>query len=923
MRVPALWLGIAASVLLAPLAAADEKDAEAYRVAGIRLLDQGHVGEAIVQLQNAVENDPQNASGHYYLGVARLKIGELWSAELELHAARALHFDDDKVVTALLDLFLLGERYQQLLNEIPAGNRPAELEGRVRLSRGTAYYALKRVTEAEQSFKEALALASQPGPALVGLARLKAESGNLLAARTMVEQALAADPKAPEAWVLSGRLHLVGGQRDNARQDFDRAVELSPRYVPARLARASGLIDDNDFVRAEADLAAVFAASPKNLIGRYLQALILARKGDYIAAEQALLELGDLIGAYPPALFLFSKINIARNRLDVAEENLRRYLEEQSDDSAGIATLASILLKRGKTAQAIELLEPAVVRDPSDIQLLALLSDAYSTTNQVAKANGLLDRISTLAPRDASVHSELATRRMRIGRLDVAILDLQRAAELSPDSSNVGVLLVLSYLKANRLDEALGAAERLKAEYPEDPAPEDLLGMVLRRREGPAAARPHFEAALAMRPAFTSAALHLAEVDVAEKRMTDAAGLYAEVLKREPANGQALEGTAELSLAEGRTADAIAALEKVRAADAVAIGPRLRLVDLYLAGISPVKAMAVARELETIAPQDSRVLEALARTHFANKLDSAAVYLRRLADLNPRSPIPLLNLARVLHSTNDDVNALEALRRAMSVRRDDPQVQQELISFAIKADLVDPAIKIIDELLAKDRGDSSLETLAYGLLSAAGRDNEAAVRYARALASREAIPMPDGTAPPRPRLDTPDEIVAVFRGWLSRHREDTKSRLVLGDYLLNMKKYDEATVAFEQVRAAEPNNVIVLNNLAWLYQVKGDGRAIQVASEAYRLAPGIPEIADTYGWALVVFGDNERGLAVLRHLADAPSATPASRYHLAVALKNAGRPAEARRELEKVLASQTPFGDRDKAQQLMAELNGG
>ena len=58
------------------------------------------------------------------------------------------------------------------------------------------------------------------------------------------------------------------------------------------------------------------------------------------------------------------------------------------------------------------------------------------------------------------------------------------------------------------------------------------------------------------------------------------------------------------------------------------------------------------------------------------------------------------------------------------------------------------------------------------------------------------------------------------------------------------------------------------------------------------------DIADTLAWILVQNGQNPRGLELLETAAAAPSAPLEVRYHLAVALKNAGRIQDARRTLE-------------------------
>ena len=62
----------------------------------------------------------------------------------------------------------------------------------------------------------------------------------------------------------------------------------------------------------------------------------------------------------------------------------------------------------------------------------------------------------------------------------------------------------------------------------------------------------------------------------------------------------------------------------------------------------------------------------------------------------------------------------------------------------------------------------------------------------------------------------------------------------------------------------EPDNVALLNNLAWALSELNDPGALGYAERAYRLAPGVAEVANTYGWILVQRGDAVQGVELLR-----------------------------------------------------------
>jgi cellulose synthase operon protein C len=67
-------------------------------------------------------------------------------------------------------------------------------------------------------------------------------------------------------------------------------------------------------------------------------------------------------------------------------------------------------------------------------------------------------------------------------------------------------------------------------------------------------------------------------------------------------------------------------------------------------------------------------------------------------------------------------------------------------------------------------------------------------------------------------------------------------------------------------------------------------------------------------------GENARGLTLLESAAAAPDAPLEMRYHLAVALKNAGRADEARRTLAALVATGRTFDGRADAEALLKAL---
>jgi predicted Zn-dependent protease len=102
-----------------------------------------------------------------------------------------------------------------------------------------------------------------------------------------------------------------------------------------------------------------------------------------------------------------------------------------------------------------------------------------------------------------------------------------------------------------------------------------------------------------------------------------------------------------------------------------------------------------------------------------------------------------------------------------------------------------------------------------------------------------------------------------------------------GKYVLALEQYG-------LVLEREPNDAVVLNNVAWTMNKLKDPSAARYAERAYALKPGDGAVADTWGQILVESGDLNRGLEILQKGVAAAPSYRELRFHLAQALAKSG-----------------------------------
>jgi Flp pilus assembly protein TadD len=164
------------------------------------------------------------------------------------------------------------------------------------------------------------------------------------------------------------------------------------------------------------------------------------------------------------------------------------------------------------------------------------------------------------------------------------------------------------------------------------------------------------------------------------------------------------------------------------------------------------------------------------------------------------------------------------------------------------------------------------------------------------------------------------EAQARAAQFLKENPNDVLIGMYVAENNLAAKDYKAAIAHLEGIVKRTPNNAAALNNLAYAYQQEKDPRALATAEQAYKLAENSPGIMDTLGWLLVEQGNTTRGVPLLQKASSLAPNSSEVRYHLAVGLSKSGDKAGARKELDKLLASDKSFAQADEARALLKTL---
>jgi putative PEP-CTERM system TPR-repeat lipoprotein len=345
------------------------------------------------------------------------------------------------------------------------------------------------------------------------------------------------------------------------------------------------------------------------------------------------------------------------------------------------------------------------------------------------------------------------------------------------------------------------------------------------------------------------------------------------------------------------------------------------LITYYAQQRDAKAALAAAQAAQTAFPENPQILEILgAAQQGAGENNQALETFTRVAKLLPQNPSPLVRVAGVQAAVKDYDGAIGSLHKAIALQPDLSSAWLGLASVYVTAGRSSDGIVDARKL----QKEYPKRAVGFGLEGAIQlgqkKPSEAAVAFREGL-SREPIPLLSVLSYQALQIaGKPDQAAALAQRWQKDHPKDVQLRSYLAQQAVLAKDYPVAVQQYRAVLEAEPDNVTVLNNLAWSLNELGDPKALEYAERASILAPNVPTVADTYGWILVQRGDAKRGLDMLREASRLAPQDPEIRLHLAKALLKAGDKAAAKSELEALAVQGDASRARTEAQQMLNGL---
>jgi cellulose synthase operon protein C len=705
-------------------------------------------------------------------------------------------------------------------------------------------------------------------------------------------QALQIDKYYSEGHYKLAQCHIKLGTWASAFRELSRAVELQPANWPAQVQLAELSLRGGKPQDAKDRALLVLHSNPQNSDAQIVLSSADAALGDSQAALQEGIEATRMSPSRMEAFTHLGLLYVRSGDVGKAEENLKKAKALDLSGIAATMTLGEFYEQNRRWTDATNEFQAAITREPTNPVPRAALATVYMNQGQDALAEKTLADTKALLKDDPAAYRMLGDYYLGRGNNEKAIAEFSELARQHPKDPQVRKTYIQLLLLNNRVDEAASLSEDLLKK-----APQDIEALVLK-----------------------------GEIELRRGNVDGSIQTLQNVLRAAPENAFAHYQMGLALQQKGKTQEAQTELR-----EAVRYSPSLYEAWRALGENAVQRAdweglHNIAVELKKTAPRspEGYLFDATARMN-QNDDASAEGDLSRLITIAPDRALGYVKLGqlRVIQKKLDEAEKL--FRQGMSHEPDSFEALEGLMDVAFQKNKPVDGLHMVQTAIDKYPNNSKLYLLQAQALVKNKQQHEAeqALERATQLDSQNvnAIVL---LAELQAERGARDQAIASYQRAIGLSPNALSVQVALGGLYESSGNWQTAQALYQKVLAAQPDNPVAANNLAYILLEHGGNAnvALSLAQVARRGLPTSPNTADTLGWAYYQNGAYSVAQPLLEEAVKKTSDNTAYRYHLGVTYQKLKDNERARAEFEKVIASKPDAPVAEEARRALRQLPG-
>src|SRR6266513_2170067 len=618
-------------------------------------------------------------------------------------------------------------------------------------------------------------------------ANLFLRKGDLAAAGNALRQALVVDPKSSAAHTAMGDLYLLEKDPKQASEEFKKAADLAPVRSTERLKYAA----------------------------------FKSATGDAEEARKVLTEMTKRAPDYLPSWCLLGELALKDKKPDEALSLLENVFGRDAENFDGRRLESEVLLAKGDTKKAVEVLERLDQTYPDTPLIKYQLARAYLKNNNPNQAKMALEQAISNNPNFADAILLLAETNLRSGHGELVIEPITNLLRKRPDLRSAAFLLAAAYGSLDRFDDAEVVIRDQARLAPQDPQPYTALGLTFRQGKRNDEARQAFEKAAELAPDNLWLVDQLVDLDLLDKHF-DAARQRIRRQFQKTSNlpaGHYWEG--KILAAEGKWDLAEAELQRTLQLDPNFAAAYDLLVQTYLATNRLPQAVSQLQGLLSKNPNNTPTLMTLALVYDRMKdYSKARDAYEKLLSTVPNF-VPALNNLAYLYAErlNNLDQAYDVARKARELQGQDASIGDTFAWILYKRGDYQQALPILRESAGKAADNPEIQFHLGMTAYKMGQTDLAKVALKKAAGAAKDFPGKDESKRRLALLEsgtgTSAELsIPQLEAMTKEQPNDIISQMRLGEAYEKQGASEKAAPAYEQALKLNPKLTAAATRLA-------------------------------------------------------------------------------------------------------------
>jgi tetratricopeptide (TPR) repeat protein len=303
-------------------------------------------------------------------------------------------------------------------------------------------------------------------------ASMMLDSGEVNKALEQLQAVVSQAPQNPVAHYNLARAHLLRGEIEQARQQLEKAVEIRPDYVLARTKLAQIEIARGEWDSAMKTAGQILAVDRNSLVARLIQAGALIGQQKSAEARALLQNMLKLYPSSPDVLLELGELDVQEKKLPEAMDTFRHSYQLNPGDTRSLVSIIQVYMLQGKGDEAVALLQSESAKAPTRSDITVLLGSAAVQAGKYDVAipvfQSVLDSMDPKSKARSNVYMRLGEAYRKKGDLQNALSCVQKARELTPESTMVLTTLAVILDMAGRWTEAKQVYDATLRIHPDD-----------------------------------------------------------------------------------------------------------------------------------------------------------------------------------------------------------------------------------------------------------------------------------------------------------------------------------------------------------------------------------------------------------------------------------------------------------------------